>query len=209
MLRQVCVSLGPRHPPFAPARGPPPDPDPLQPGQRLPLRHLPPARERGGAVRGGAGPGAGPRRRHPRQHPCQSLGEQQPLLGSLGEMGGIPSAVPQFPRSGWAVVAGLSSCGRSPFPPQITWGPTAEKTSECTFKKKSQETECFNFIRVLVALNQTHLYVCGTYAFSPACTYIVSVRPPTPAKDGTRQGSSDVLCLGFMESWNGLGGKGP
>ncbi|XP_069734829.1 semaphorin-4A isoform X1 [Phaenicophaeus curvirostris] len=54
----------------------------------------------------------------------------------------------------------------------ITWGPTAQKTSECAFKKKSQETECFNFIRVLVALNQTHLYVCGTYAFSPACTYI-------------------------------------
>uniref|UniRef100_A0A672UVT9 Sema domain-containing protein n=1 Tax=Strigops habroptila TaxID=2489341 RepID=A0A672UVT9_STRHB len=57
----------------------------------------------------------------------------------------------------------------------ITWGPTAEKTSQCAFKKKSQETECFNFIRVLVPLNQTHLYVCGTYAFSPACTYIVSV----------------------------------
>ncbi|NWI34890.1 SEM4A protein, partial [Sula dactylatra] len=54
----------------------------------------------------------------------------------------------------------------------IMWGPTAEKTSECAFKKKSQDTECFNFIRVLVALNQTHLYVCGTYAFSPACTYI-------------------------------------
>ncbi|XP_057238421.1 semaphorin-4A [Malurus melanocephalus] len=54
----------------------------------------------------------------------------------------------------------------------IMWGPTAEKTSECAFKKKSQETECFNFIRVLVALNKTHLYVCGTYAFSPACTYI-------------------------------------
>ncbi|XP_075301511.1 semaphorin-4A isoform X3 [Opisthocomus hoazin] len=54
----------------------------------------------------------------------------------------------------------------------IAWGPTAEKTSECAFKKKSQETECFNFIRVLVALNQTHLYICGTYAFSPACTYV-------------------------------------
>uniref|UniRef100_A0A8B9G2J1 Semaphorin 4A n=1 Tax=Amazona collaria TaxID=241587 RepID=A0A8B9G2J1_9PSIT len=35
------------------------------------------------------------------------------------------------------------------------------------------QTECFNFIRVLVPLNQSHLYVCGTYAFSPACTYIV------------------------------------
>ncbi|NXE16275.1 SEM4A protein, partial [Lophotis ruficrista] len=54
----------------------------------------------------------------------------------------------------------------------ITWGPTAEKISECAFKKKSQETECFNFIRVLVPLNRTHLYACGTYAFSPACAYI-------------------------------------
>ncbi|NXP42948.1 SEM4A protein, partial [Leiothrix lutea] len=66
----------------------------------------------------------------------------------------------------------LNSPGTSSFPLQLMWGPTAEKTSECAFKKKSQETECFNFIRVLVALNQTHLYVCGTYAFSPACTYI-------------------------------------
>ncbi|NWU49638.1 SEM4A protein, partial [Dromas ardeola] len=76
----------------------------------------------------------------------------------------------------------------------IMWGPTAEKTSECAFKKKSQETECFNFIRVLVALNQTHLYVCGTYAFSPACTYIhrenftlVSSRRGQPFLDGKGQ----------------------
>lgn len=127
-----------------------------------------------------------------------------------GHGGGVLSAVPQFPHSGWAAVAQLHIYGPSPFPSQITWGPTAEKTSECAFKKKSQEvtrhrlggrwegaqscggcsaptsalfspqTECFNFIRVLVALNKTHLYVCGTYAFSPACTYIVSV----PRRDG-------------------------
>ncbi|KAM6330966.1 semaphorin-4A isoform 2-T2 [Alca torda] len=76
----------------------------------------------------------------------------------------------------------------------IMWGPTDEKTSECAFKKKSQETECFNFIRVLVALNQTHLYVCGTYAFSPACTYIhrenftlVSSHRGQPLLDGKGQ----------------------
>lgn len=112
---------------------------------------------------------------------------------------GGTSTVFQFPYG-----AGLNSPGTSSFPLQLMWGPTAEKTSECAFKKKSQEvrwpcggsgvpqshwgaqhptllfpsqTECFNFIRVLVALNQTHLYVCGTYAFSPACTYIVSVLP--------------------------------
>lgn len=115
--------------------------------------------------------------------------------------GGRPPLCFSFPTG-----AGPNSPGTSPFSLQIIWGPTAEKTSECAFKKKSQEvrwpcggsgvpqsywgahhptllfspqTECFNFIRVLVALNQTHLYVCGTYAFSPACTYIVSVLPRT------------------------------
>lgn len=38
----------------------------------------------------------------------------------------------------------------------------------------SPQTQCFNFIRVLVSLNATHLYACGTFAFSPACTFIVS-----------------------------------
>ncbi|XP_061461903.1 semaphorin-4A-like [Rhineura floridana] len=55
---------------------------------------------------------------------------------------------------------------------EIPWSPTPVKKDECVFKKKSNETECFNFIRVLVQLNETHLYTCGTYAFSPTCTYI-------------------------------------
>lgn len=38
----------------------------------------------------------------------------------------------------------------------------------------SPQTQCFNFIRVLVSVNATHLYACGTFAFSPACTFIVS-----------------------------------
>uniref|UniRef100_A0A8C3SSG1 Semaphorin 4A n=1 Tax=Chelydra serpentina TaxID=8475 RepID=A0A8C3SSG1_CHESE len=55
----------------------------------------------------------------------------------------------------------------------IVWQPVPEKKQECVFKKKSNLTECFNFIRVLVPVNQTHLYTCGTYAFSPTCSYIV------------------------------------
>uniref|UniRef100_A0A493THX1 Semaphorin 4A n=1 Tax=Anas platyrhynchos platyrhynchos TaxID=8840 RepID=A0A493THX1_ANAPP len=54
------------------------------------------------------------------------------------------------------------------------------------------QTECFNFIRVLVALNQTHLYVCGTYAFSPACTYIVSAL-------GAGEGDSVELLQPFLD----------
>lgn len=121
------------------ARRPPEDPDPLQPGERLPLRHLPPGRGRGGAVRGGSGQGAGAGRGRPGHHPCQSFGEQKG--------GGVPP--PQKPCRASVSLLRLGNRGRAPclrgssgpsqFPPQITWGPTAEKTSECAFKKKSRE----------------------------------------------------------------------
>nr|XP_056709009.1 semaphorin-4A [Euleptes europaea] len=54
----------------------------------------------------------------------------------------------------------------------VPWKALPEKKEECVFKQKSLETDCFNFIRVLVPLNNTHLYTCGTYAFSPTCTYV-------------------------------------
>ncbi|CAB1320882.1 unnamed protein product [Coregonus sp. 'balchen'] len=34
------------------------------------------------------------------------------------------------------------------------------------------KADCPNFIRVLQFLNSTHMYACGTFAFSPRCTYI-------------------------------------
>lgn len=36
------------------------------------------------------------------------------------------------------------------------------------------QIDCFNYIKILLRVNSTHLYVCGTYAFSPICAYIVS-----------------------------------
>ncbi|XP_004589088.2 semaphorin-4A [Ochotona princeps] len=54
----------------------------------------------------------------------------------------------------------------------IHWPASNQKKSECAFKMRSNETQCFNFIRVLVSFNATHLYACGTFAFSPACTFI-------------------------------------
>ncbi|XP_023569554.1 semaphorin-4A [Octodon degus] len=54
----------------------------------------------------------------------------------------------------------------------IPWPASERKKHECALKKKSNETQCFNFIRVLVSFNATHLYACGTFAFSPACTFI-------------------------------------
>lgn len=54
----------------------------------------------------------------------------------------------------------------------ISWPASDRKKNDCALKRKSNETQCFNFIRVLVSLNGTHLYACGTFAFSPACVFI-------------------------------------
>lgn len=39
------------------------------------------------------------------------------------------------------------------------------------------QRDCQNYIQILLALNASHLFTCGTSAFSPTCTYIVSVHP--------------------------------
>ncbi|KAM9294602.1 semaphorin-4A [Gastrophryne carolinensis] len=54
---------------------------------------------------------------------------------------------------------------------QVSWPSTTDQISSCRNKAR-KEDECYNFIRVLQAVNSTHLYVCGTNAFSPNCTYV-------------------------------------
>ncbi|XP_077571532.1 semaphorin-4C-like [Stigmatopora nigra] len=56
--------------------------------------------------------------------------------------------------------------------PQIDWPAPIDKKRECVIKGKSNQTECFNYIRFLQTYNHTHLYTCGTYAFQPKCTYV-------------------------------------
>ncbi|GCB61892.1 hypothetical protein scyTo_0009418, partial [Scyliorhinus torazame] len=34
------------------------------------------------------------------------------------------------------------------------------------------KNKCYNYIRILKAWNDTHLFACGTYAFDPHCAYI-------------------------------------
>lgn len=47
--------------------------------------------------------------------------------------------------------------------------------------------ECGNFVRLIQPWNRTHLYVCGTGAYNPVCTYVNRGRraqvslPPTAA----------------------------
>ncbi|XP_012684361.1 semaphorin-4A isoform X2 [Clupea harengus] len=56
---------------------------------------------------------------------------------------------------------------------KVDWSPTEKDLSDCAMKGK-KKTDCPNFIRVLEVLNSTHMYACGTFAFSPRCTYINS-----------------------------------
>ncbi|XP_038669192.1 sema domain, immunoglobulin domain (Ig), transmembrane domain (TM) and short cytoplasmic domain, (semaphorin) 4Ba isoform X1 [Scyliorhinus canicula] len=58
------------------------------------------------------------------------------------------------------------------FKNEVIWEAPEEKRSECHFKGKSLSSDCFNYIKILLQVNRTHVYVCGTYAFSPTCAYI-------------------------------------
>ncbi|XP_042366881.1 semaphorin-3aa [Plectropomus leopardus] len=54
----------------------------------------------------------------------------------------------------------------------IAWPATPSKKDECKWAGKDLGKECSNFIRVLQPYNQTHLYICGTGAFHPICSFL-------------------------------------
>ncbi|XP_032392114.1 semaphorin-4A [Etheostoma spectabile] len=56
---------------------------------------------------------------------------------------------------------------------KLDWSPSEKDIEQCSMKGKKM-ADCPNFIRVLQFLNTTHIYACGTFAFSPRCTYIHS-----------------------------------
>uniref|UniRef100_A0A671UYH3 Sema domain, immunoglobulin domain (Ig), short basic domain, secreted, (semaphorin) 3Ab n=1 Tax=Sparus aurata TaxID=8175 RepID=A0A671UYH3_SPAAU len=50
--------------------------------------------------------------------------------------------------------------------------------SSCFICPPVLQRECSNFIKVLQPFNQTHLYVCGTGAFHPVCSYLEVGKKP-------------------------------
>lgn len=54
---------------------------------------------------------------------------------------------------------------------KLEWSPSEKDTEQCSMKGK-RVADCGNFIRVLEFLNTSHIYTCGTFAFSPRCIYI-------------------------------------
>ncbi|XP_017261688.1 sema domain, immunoglobulin domain (Ig), transmembrane domain (TM) and short cytoplasmic domain, (semaphorin) 4Ba [Kryptolebias marmoratus] len=66
----------------------------------------------------------------------------------------------------------LSDISAAKLQRSLTWKTPETKRNECSFKGKDLQRDCFNYIKILLRMNSTHLYVCGTYAFSPICAYI-------------------------------------
>ncbi|KAE8616416.1 hypothetical protein XENTR_v10008801 [Xenopus tropicalis] len=57
-------------------------------------------------------------------------------------------------------------------PLSVFWPASTSKVEECKMAGKDPTHGCGNFVRVIQNFNRTHLYVCGSGAFSPVCTYI-------------------------------------
>ncbi|XP_041110853.1 semaphorin-3C-like [Polyodon spathula] len=57
-------------------------------------------------------------------------------------------------------------------PLTVFWPASSSKIEECKMAGKDPTYGCGNFVRVIQPYNRTHLYICGSGAFSPVCTYI-------------------------------------
>uniref|UniRef100_A0A8C5BAM8 Semaphorin-3C n=1 Tax=Gadus morhua TaxID=8049 RepID=A0A8C5BAM8_GADMO len=63
-------------------------------------------------------------------------------------------------------------------PLQVFWPASPSKIQECQMAGKDPTHGCGNFIRVLQPYNRTHLFMCGSGAYSPVCIYVNRGRRP-------------------------------
>lgn len=63
----------------------------------------------------------------------------------------------------------------------IHWPVSPQRKTECVLSGKDTNGECGNFIRLIEPWNRTHLYICGTGAYNPVCTYVNRGRKPMTA----------------------------
>uniref|UniRef100_A0A8C9S9G5 Sema domain, immunoglobulin domain (Ig), short basic domain, secreted, (semaphorin) 3Fa n=1 Tax=Scleropages formosus TaxID=113540 RepID=A0A8C9S9G5_SCLFO len=66
----------------------------------------------------------------------------------------------------------------------IHWPVPLQRKTECVLSGKDTNGECGNFIRLIEPWNRTHLYVCGTGAYNPVCTYVNRGRKPETLDSG-------------------------
>ncbi|KAM8740168.1 semaphorin-3C isoform 1-T9 [Acanthopagrus schlegelii] len=61
---------------------------------------------------------------------------------------------------------------------KVFWPASTSKIDECQMAGKDPTHGCGNFIRVVQPYNRTHLFMCGSGAYSPVCVYINRGRRP-------------------------------
>uniref|UniRef100_A0A3Q1C419 Semaphorin-3C n=1 Tax=Amphiprion ocellaris TaxID=80972 RepID=A0A3Q1C419_AMPOC len=61
---------------------------------------------------------------------------------------------------------------------KVFWPASTTKIEECQMAGKDPTHGCGNFIRVVQPYNRTHLFMCGSGAYSPVCVYINRGRRP-------------------------------
>ncbi|KAM8909483.1 semaphorin-3C isoform 3-T3 [Spinachia spinachia] len=61
---------------------------------------------------------------------------------------------------------------------KVFWPASTSKIEECQMAGKDPTNGCGNFIRVVEPYNRTHLFMCGSGAYSPVCVYVNRGRRP-------------------------------
>uniref|UniRef100_A0A8C3B1B5 Semaphorin-3C n=1 Tax=Cyclopterus lumpus TaxID=8103 RepID=A0A8C3B1B5_CYCLU len=61
---------------------------------------------------------------------------------------------------------------------KVFWPASPSKIEECQMAGKDPTHGCGNFIRVVQPYNRTHLFMCGSGAYSPVCVYVNRGRRP-------------------------------
>ncbi|XP_051911383.1 semaphorin-3C [Hippocampus zosterae] len=61
---------------------------------------------------------------------------------------------------------------------KVFWPASTSKIEECQMAGKDPTHGCGNFVRVVQPYNRTHLFVCGSGAYSPVCVYVNRGRRP-------------------------------
>uniref|UniRef100_A0A671L854 Semaphorin-3C-like n=1 Tax=Sinocyclocheilus anshuiensis TaxID=1608454 RepID=A0A671L854_9TELE len=63
-------------------------------------------------------------------------------------------------------------------PLKIFWPASTSKIEECQMAGKDPTHGCGNFLRLIQPYNRTHLFICGSGAYSPVCAYVNRGRRP-------------------------------
>uniref|UniRef100_A0A8C1IBP3 Semaphorin-3C n=1 Tax=Cyprinus carpio TaxID=7962 RepID=A0A8C1IBP3_CYPCA len=80
-------------------------------------------------------------------------------------------------------------------PLKIFWPASTSKVEECQMAGKDPTHGCGNFLRVIQPYNRTHLFICGSGAYSPVCAYVNRGRRPEVSLHSLMKSSQTILCF--------------